>query len=145
MPRAHQNDISVAAREYQNASENEGPHQDFVEFGIPCQQGVQLLAIEFDEFSSFRNLPASHPRAIGNCRHLAGKCSRVKGHDGTFAAGCVRLDNVQASRKQHPKGSVSLTRFEQNLAKFDLAYSTRLAKPRDLRSSKSRKCLCVVQ
>ncbi len=132
MTRAHQNDIAIAAREQQNASENESPHKDFVEFGIPCHQGVQLLGIEFDELSSFRNPPASKRAAIGNHRHLAGKCSRMMRHDGTFTADSVGLHNVQASRKQHEEGNVSLARFEQNLAKFDLAYPTRLANPRDL-------------
>src|SRR5262249_3604183 len=132
MARAHQDDIAIAAREQQNASENESPHKDFVEFGIPRYQSVQLLGIEFDELSSFRDPPASKGAAIGNHRHLAGKCARMMRRDGTFDADSVGLHNVQASRKQHKKGNVRLARFEHNLAKFDLAHPARLAKPCDL-------------
>src|SRR6516165_5375683 len=131
MTRTHQNDIAIAAREQQNASENKSPHKDLVELGIPCHQAVQLLGIEFDKLSSFRNSPASKRAAIGNHRHLAGKCSRMMGHDGAFAADSVGQHNVQASRKQHEEGNVSLAGFKQNLAEFDLAYPTCLANPAD--------------
>src|SRR5215469_17929809 len=143
MTRAQQNDIAIAAREQQNASENESPHKDFVEFGIPCYQGVQLLGIEFDEVSSFRDPPTSKGETIGNHGHLAGEGTGMMRCDGAFAHDSIGLHNVETSRKQHKEGEVSLARFEQNLAKFDLAYPTRLAKPCDLRGSENRKCLCL--
>src|SRR5215469_361432 len=134
MMRAHQNDIPVTAPEQKNASENESTHQDFVEFGIPCQQLLQLWSSQFDELSSFRNPPTSHPGPIRDCNHLASKCSGVKRHEDTFSTDSVVQNNIQASRKQNPEGCIRQARLEQNLAKQDLAYPARLAKPRDLRS-----------
>jgi hypothetical protein len=86
------------------------------------------------------NSPASeiHPRAIPGRFEIVIispiECSGVKRHENPFATDSVVQNNVQASRKQNPEGCIRQAGLEQNLAKQNLPYLVRLAKPRDLRS-----------
>ena len=142
VPGAHQNNVSPALVDQRNPPQNEGTHEDFAEFRISGDESSQIIAAHFQKFAGLTYAAPYEAPAARDHRDFSGEFARPMLNDQLLAPQ-VRLDDFQASREQHEKRNVAVTRLKQDVANFHFPNLAGRTNTVDLVGGKYRKSLAT--
>ncbi len=113
----HQDEVALAAPDQLEAAENEGPHEDFAEFGVSSDERPQAIPGEFEKFTRLGDAAAHQATPAGNHGHLAGEFAWVVLGNGALARE-VGLHDLHFAGEQNKKRDIGVVGFKQDFALF---------------------------
>src|ERR1700747_997502 len=98
VPRTHEHDVAQSTIDKLEAAQNEGPHENFAEFGVSSDQRAQPVCAEFEEVARLSHTAAGKTSPAGNHRHVARESTGPVSGDGALS-GERRLHDFHGARK----------------------------------------------
>jgi hypothetical protein len=138
--RTQQDHVPLAATDQFQPAQDEGPHENLAQLGIPCDERPQTIRTQFQKLTGLGD-PAAHQAApSGNHGHLAGELA--------WAVFCyqalaptIRLHDLHAPGKQDEKRDVCIVGLKQDFTRLNVSEFAAGANAIDLSRGKDWKSL----